>query len=434
MPTHYTTLFVTLDIGKNVNWLAAYAGFDLKPVIPPLEVLSDRSGFERVIAEIDRLLGSGQYNQVVLGHEPTGIYHQGWARALAEHYAAHRDGRVQPPLEYRLINPLVSKRRREQSNNGRKRKSDKIDLLAMALCLRDGQGQPAFVPTAADLQFQLWSQSYCQLFQDQHRLALRLLAQLDRLWPGAVVNLKRFRQMHPTLEPPVPLILSRPLERERVRAILAHCPNPHDFLALGQEGIQAFYRQHLGRCGPATAQLAFQVVSQALLPPPDIADPLARQLQADFQRYLALEQQLHTLAEQTQTLVPGSPAEVLTTIPGLSTFLAARYLAYLGQPQRFTSAAQVWAFAGFDPVIEQSGDFRRVGHISKKGSPGLRNTLYQIGFHTSQHLPAITRAKQSALKRGLGQVGATLHAANKANRLCFHLLYHQLPFDPNRSR
>ena len=52
---------------------------------------------------------------MVLGHEPTGIYHQGWARALAEHYAAHREGRATPPLEYRLINPLVSKRRREQT-------------------------------------------------------------------------------------------------------------------------------------------------------------------------------------------------------------------------------------------------------------------------------------------------------------------------------
>lgn len=434
MSQHYTTLFVTLDIGKNVNWLAAYAGFDLKPVIPPLEVRSDRSGFERVTTEIDRLLASGRYGQVVLGHEPTGIYHQGWSRALADHYAAHRDGRAAPPLEYRLINPLVSKRRREQTNNGRKRKSDKIDLLAMALCLRDGQGQPAFLPTAADLEFQLWSQVYCQLFQDQHRLNLRLLAQLDRLWPGVVVNVSRFRHMHPQLEAPVPLVLSRPLERGRVRALLAHCPNPHDFLALGQAGIQAFYRQHLGRCGPATAQLAFQVVSNALLPPPDIAALLAAQLQTDFQHFLALEQRLTSLADQSNTLVPISPARVLTTVPGISPFLAARYLAYLGQPRRFTSASQVWAFAGFDPVSEQSGDFRRVGSISKKGAPGLRNTLYQIGFHTAQHVPAIARVKQAALKRGLGQVAATIHAANKANRLCFHLLFHQLPFDPDRSR
>ncbi len=148
--------------------------------------------------------------------------------------------------------------------------------------------------------------------------------------------------------------------------------------------------------------------------------------------FLTLEQRLDTLATQADTLVPASPAAVLDTIPGVSPLLAARYLAHLGHPQRFVSAAQIWSFAGFDLVSEESGDFRRSGHISKKGDPGLRDTLYLIGLHTSQYLPAIAQAKQRALKRGKSDLLATLHAAHKANRLCHHLLYHQRPFDPNR--
>ncbi len=117
-------------------------------------------------------------------------------------------------------------------------------------------------------------------------------------------------------------------------------------------------------------------------------------------------------------------------------------------PQRFTRAAQIWGFAGFDPLIgsaslgtQQSGDFRRVGHISKKGDPGLRDTLYLIGLspgtlegHTARSIPAIDRVKQRAKARGMGDVGATLHAAHKANRICHHLLYYQVPFDPDRVR
>jgi hypothetical protein len=34
----------------------------------------------------------------------------------------------------------------------------------------------------------------------------------------------------------------------------------------------------------------------------------------------------------------------------------------------------------------------------------------------------------------MGDVAATLHAAHKANRICHHLLYHQVPFDPDRLR
>jgi hypothetical protein len=40
---------------------------------------------------------------------------------------------------------------------------------------------------------------------------------------------------------------------------------------------------------------------------------------------------------------------------------------------------------------EHSGDFRRVGHVTRKGDPGLRDTLYLIGLHTARHLPAIGR-------------------------------------------
>ena len=60
MQPHFTTLYVVLDIGKNVDWLGAYAGFELQPVIQPLEVRSDRPGFERVTAIIDGLLSCVQ--------------------------------------------------------------------------------------------------------------------------------------------------------------------------------------------------------------------------------------------------------------------------------------------------------------------------------------------------------------------------------------
>jgi hypothetical protein len=63
MQPHSTTLYVALDIGKNVDWLGAYAGYELKPVMQPLEVRSDRPGLERVTAIIDGLLSCGLYER-----------------------------------------------------------------------------------------------------------------------------------------------------------------------------------------------------------------------------------------------------------------------------------------------------------------------------------------------------------------------------------
>jgi len=435
MQTYCTTaqtVFVPLDIGKNVHWLAAYQGYQLHPLVEPLKVRSDRTGFEQVCRVIDALLDCGLYDQLILGHEPTGVYHESWARALYERYVTQRSETARPPLIYRYLNPLVVSRERSKMHSGRHRKTDPIDLQAIARCLRQGDGQDAYLPTAQALRFQLWGRNYRTLQRERLRLTVSLLSQLDRLWPGAAVNVRRFRQMHPDLDPPVPLVLSKPLERSRVQAILQHCPTPHPSRVLVQDGIQAFYRRHIGRCGPVTAKLAFDVVQNALLPPPDIAALLASDLQADFGHYLDLARRLDLLQAQTETLVPGSPAEVLTTVPGISDFLAARYLAYVGHPQRFDKAGQIWAFAGFDPITSESGDHRRIGQISCKGRPGFRDTLFLIGLHTANHIPYFAHLKQKARGRGKGDVGATLHVAHKANRICHHLLYHQLPFDPDR--
>ncbi len=428
------TLYVAIDIGKNVHWLGAYAGFELADVQSACKLPSNQSGFKEVTAQLDEWLTNGRYEQVVLGHEPTGIYHENWAWALMGRYEEYGNGRLQPYLDYRFLNPLLVKRKRDVLSNGRRRKNDPLDLIAISHCLRDGSGYPAYLPAGDELRLVLWARRYRQLHRQQRRLGLRVLSQLDQLWPGLIVDVKRFAKMHSDLQTPVPLVLSKPLSRQTVQAILQHCPNPHHLRALGQAGIQAFFRQHVGRCGPVTAGRAFNIVTQAVLPPPDVADLLAEQRHLEAQQYRSLSRQLQQLEVEVEALVPHTPAAVLSTIPGVSPFLAARYLAYLKAHRRFTTPAEVWAFAGFDPVTQESGDYRRLGKISRKGHPGLRDTLFLIGLHTARHIPAIGRVRQKALARGKGHVGATLHAAHKANRLCHRLLFDQLPFDPQRSR
>lgn len=433
-PSYNSSLYVAIDIGKNVHWLGAYAGFHLDPVQTAVKLPSNQAGFDQVARQLDGWLASGHYHQLVLGHEPTGIYHLNWARALLQRYAPYQAAESCPRLEYRFLNPLLVKRKREVLGSGRRRKSDPIDVLAITHCLRDGLGYPAYLPVGDELRLTLWARQYRRLQRQQRHLGLSLRALLDQLWPGLVVDVKRFRQMHPELHPPVPLVLSKPLERSSIQALWRHCPDPYHFRCLDQAGIQAFFRRHVGRCGPVTAGKAHVIVSQALLPPPEVAALLAGQLQQEGMQYDALSQQLQRLEDEADALVPHSPAAVLTSIPGVSPFLAARYLAHLTSHRRFHSAAEVWAFAGFDPVTAESGDHRRIGRISRKGHPGLRDTLFLIGLHTARQIPAVGRLRQRALSRGKGHVAATLHAAHKANRLCHRLLYDQVPFDPQRLR
>jgi transposase len=428
MSTHSNAspLFVGIDIGKNVHAFGGYLGLELKVLQAPCEVRSNRVGFAQFAQWLSACVQSGSYAPIVVGIEPTGVYHEAWVYALQQTYGAQ--------LEIRFLNPYQTKQKRKQLFSGRQRKTDPIDVQAIAACLRDGLGHPATLRTGTTLHFELWATDYRQTHREQQRCAVRLLTQLDRLWPGALINVRAFEKAHPHLPLPTPLVLSKPLERQRLQLLLEHRPNPYAWKTQSVQEVQAFYRSHGLRCGPAMAQKLRTVVAQALFPPPELAALLAERLRTDYLHYQSLLRRLRGLQQQAEALVPYSEAAVLTTIPGIGAFLAAQYMAYLIDPHRFERADQIWSFAGFDVTQEESGDRRRRGKISKRGSAGLRLVLFRIGLNTSQYCPVIARAKRRALARGKRNIGAVLHAAHKANRICFHLLRHQIPFDPLLAR
>jgi hypothetical protein len=304
----------------------------------------------------------------------------------------------------------------------------------MAYCLRDGLGNPAWLRQGEELLFDVWAATYRQVNSQQFRLRQCLLSQIDRLWPGAIVDVKAFEKAHPALEPPVPFVLSRPIERRLIQAVFSQEPNPYTWKGRSLDEIQTTIRQFGVRCGPQTAQTIFQWLNQALFVPEPMANLLATRIKIDFAQFLTLQDRMQEIQRQAEALVPNTIAAVLTSIPGISNFLAAQYLAYIITPHRFNHPDEIWCLAGFDVNRDDSGDRRRIGRISKRGDPGLRRLLFQIGLNTSVHCPPIAAAKRRAISHGKDRIGAVLHAAHKANRLCFTLLKEQSLYDPLRHR
>ncbi len=417
---------VGLDIGKNVHVVRSYRSDTLEALAAPITLPNTQAGFERLVGHLNELLAS--YPTVHLGHEPTGIYYESLGRQLEQYYApAVTTGH----LIYHFVNPHLVKLSRQALQNGRRRKSDPIDTQAIARCLQLGQVLPAHFRDEAALRLEQWADQYRRTELEQRQVSNRLLVQLDRLWPGAFVNVRRFQAAHHDLETPIPLVQTHPLERKLVQALLTHCPNPYDVLALSEAEFLAFLRTAIGRAGLKTVRKVLRNARQALLPPPTVAQILSQGVTTEWQHYQQLAQQHEQLMAEAEGLVPGSVGAVLLSVPGLSPQLIARYLAGLTDVHRFLSADHVWAFAGFDPVFEQSGDGHWVGHISKHGDPVFRDTLFLIGQSTARHCPPIAetfrRAYRGQKKR---RVLATLHAAHKANRLLYHLLIHQEPYVP----
>jgi transposase len=419
-------LLVALDIGKDVHVLTlrTAAGDEL---LPPTELDTLGSGFAFLSSLLDLHLASGAFDLVLLGHEPTGVYHEAISAALVERYRPHLTGLAQPPFRYRLLNPSSVKQQRLRTTH-RQRKTDAIDVAAIASLLAEGQGNPLALLDPPAQQLRLVLGELRRLTKQHFQLATDLLRTLDRLWPGALGDHRRFSRAHPDRAPLLHLVDSRPLQRDRLRVLLQYCPDPHALRALGPDGLRQLFHSHGLRCGPATVERILAVLDQSLLPPPAVSAVLATQLQQRFALYQTYEQQIASAEQQAQALLPLTSGHVLTSLPGIGPVLAARYLAGIGDVSRFPSARHIWAFAGLDLNVSDSGNHRSKGAISQRGSPYLRATLYQIGFMTALHCPEMIALYQAARQRGLCDVRATIHVANKVNRVMYAMLVSQQPY------
>lgn len=422
------TLVIAMDIGKNVHWLGCYDG-RLNVLVEPHKLCSHLDGFRQMTATVEPLLTGGRFRQAILGHEHTGVYHEPWSWQIHEHYAPYLAGQTSCPLTYHLLNPLLTKKRRED-NSIRRRSTDRLAVRAVASCLADGLGHPAHRLTATEAQLDQLVRAYYQLQRQQRHLARQLIPQIDRLWPGAIVDLNKFRAAHPELEPPTPIVKTQALDRQRMAALLLHTPNPYQVLDLGADGLQALLRREVGRAGPKTVNAILDMLRQAPLPPPELAAIFAQRLQADYQAYVLLGERLSAQVTQIEALVPHTDARFPDSVPGIGPLLAARYQAAIVSIDRFCKSSQIWALAGFDLITDESGDTKRLGKITKRGQSTFRDTLYQIGYHTARNCPPIGHTYLDARQRGLDHVAAVIHAAHKANRLCFTLLRERRPYRP----
>lgn len=419
-------LFVGIDVGKNVHCYAAYVGLELQPLFAPRTVLTSSASYADFAAWLREQLDMQRYSRIVVGLEPTGVYHEPWSAALERDFAQQ--------VELRWVDPARTFHARQQLQQRPERKSDPADVEALAHCLRDNLGRRLSFRAPELSELASCCSRHYVLKHERLQLGNRLHSLIDRLWPGALVNLAAYRKVHPDLDSPEPLAATRGLERRLVRTVLELDPNPYTWLARTPEEIQVVLRTAGLPCGPRTAQRLWRVAHNAMLLSTETTALYAGYVRDDLARYIQLEAQLAALQTRAVALFRTTRAVGIAAIPGISEFLAAQYVAIVGDVRRFDHADQIWSLVGFDTVQDNSGDRRRLGKLTKRGAPWQRATLYQMGLSASLKCPAIAQAKARARQRGMSRVAATLHAAHKVNRICFHLYQHNERFDPQLLR
>ena len=125
--------------------------------------------------------------------------------------------------------------------------------------------------------------------------------------------------------------------------------------------------------------------------------------------------ELRRLAKRDERL------KALQTIFGVGPILACTILAEIGDAKRFRRARQVVRVAGLDPVVKDSADKQRRGHLAKQGAPTLRWALVEA----AQHACRKNSPDHQLYRRHRGHAGAnpaTLTVARKIGKRAFHVL------------
>jgi transposase len=223
------------------------------------------------------------------------------------------------------------------------------------------------------------------------RFLLCLLAsdELPQAWlpPADICELRALSRTRKAL------VDQRTAQAERVQALLFHegwpCQRGRLLTRAGRRWVEAL------ALAPAS-----RLVLEALL---GAIDDLDRRLEP-------LERELRSRAKTDARL------EALQTIYGVGPILACHLLAEIGEARRFTRARQVVRLSGLDPVVYESGQTKRRGHLAKAGPPLLRWALVEAGKQAARRQsPDHERWQRISARRGK-QVASITIARTLAGR------------------
>ena len=121
---------------------------------------------------------------------------------------------------------------------------------------------------------------------------------------------------------------------------------------------------------------------------------------------------------------------LLESIPGVGKVIATRMLMIIGSRQ-FESASQCSAYLGLVPVQHESGSsIRGRSRLSKAGNPVIRAKLYMATVVATRYNPDIKAQYERLTSKGKSKMSALGAAMRKLVQICFGVLKHQQPYQP----
>ena len=377
------TVFVGIDIAKYTHY-ACITDHHGQVITQPFPFENTMIGFNLLASH----LFNYAHDDVIIGFESTGHYHENLAHFLTQH-----------SFSYDLINPLLSKRFR--GLNIRDVKNDKVDALTIASFLSINRNHPIqetfFINELAFL-----SKERDNLIKQRSREYIRLTAYLDRVFPElkpriglSTLKTKGFRNLLKKV------CTAKEIRETRIDVL-------YNTLNFKRKSFSKPFVQEIKDLAKSSVGYHSSTLSQVI-------KGIIHQIEF-------LSQQIDTIETEiiSNNLVKESR---LHQIPGMGPIQIAYILSAIENISRFDHPSKILAFAGFDPKTRESGQFKaKRTRMSKRGNHLLRYALTWAANNVRNNSEVMNQYYLRKRDEGKGHYNALGHCSKKLVNYIFFIL------------
>ena len=405
--------YVGIDVAKDFN-IVSIIDENESIIKKPFRINNTMEAYKKFTTKL--LSISTEYSNFLLGLEATGIYGENLLAFLTDQ-----------GFSVKLLNPFQTKRYRERITM-KKVKNDNIDSLMIAHFLKDGKFSSGYVTDDEYQSLRTLYRNRASLQSDTKEIKKRILSNIS------VTFLEFENIIDPFSVSGLALLDKYPTashyhhsSADRILKLFHHIKGNNFSRDKAQKLLDAAKSSTYS--GKAHEARGIAIRSSIRL---------LRSYQSEL---ILLEDEIYSLLKKSENIDLGEISsssdsntlvDNLKTIPGVSDKTIAAILSECGNIARFPTLTKFIGYLGLFPNEEQSGNSRRVGHLSKRGSSLAKHALYMSAVSCLMHNDQLKKLYDTKRSQGKSKKEALIAVSRKLASIIYAIIRYNTPYDPNR--